>query len=122
VPEALPAATTDRMLLRLVLMNLVSNAIKYTQEGHVIVAIRFEQDAQVHTIQVTDTGCGIPAERHSDIFEPFTQLEPLKRKHTPGVGLGLTLVRESIKALGGRIELKSEVGRGSTFTIVLSRN
>jgi len=72
-----------------------------------------------HRLAVRDTGPGISPEQQTIIFEPFEQLEPIRQKHVPGVGLGLALVREMAGALGGRIELTSQVGAGSTFAVVL---
>ncbi len=116
-PEDLPPLTSDRRLVRLVLANLVSNALKFTERGTVDVALAHDEGG--HSIAVQDSGPGIPCEQRARIFEPFEQLEPLRTKHTPGVGLGLALAREMVTALGGRIELESEVGVGSTFTVVL---
>ncbi len=76
-------------------------------------------DLGVHRLAVIDSGPGIPADRQRLIFEPFTQLEPVRHKHTPGVGLGLALVERMVAALGGRVELRSELGCGSEFTVVL---
>jgi len=73
----------------------------------------------VHRLSVRDSGPGIPPDIHTHIFEPFEQLEPVHQKHTPGVGLGLALVREMVQALGGHVELESRVGAGSTFTVIL---
>ncbi len=95
----------------------MDNAIKYTERGSVEVAL--SKNNGTHRLAVTDTGPGIKPEHRGLIFEPFEQLEPLRRKHTPGVGLGLALVREMTGALGGRIELSSEVGVGSTFAVDL---
>lgn len=114
-PAALPLLESDRRLVRLVLSNLVDNAIKFTAAGEV--EIRLTQEDGEHRISVRDTGVGIPREQQRTIFEPFEQLEPISRKHTPGVGLGLALVQEMVTALGGRIELESEPGQGSTFTV-----
>ena len=115
--EGIPPANTDARLLRLVLGNLVGNAIKYTETGSVEVAI--DHGVRGHRIRVIDTGPGIPPEKQATIFEPFTQLESLRHKHTPGVGLGLTLVREMVKALGGQVMVSSRSGEGSTFSVVL---
>jgi len=116
-PADLPLLNSDRRLVRLVLSNLVDNAIKFTASGEV--EIRLTCEAGEHRIIVRDTGAGIPHELHRSIFEPFEQLEAISRKHTPGVGLGLALVQEMVAALGGRIELDSEPGRGSVFTVRL---
>lgn len=116
-PPDLPLLESDRRLVRLVLANLVDNAIKFTAAGEVEIRLSYA-DGQ-HRITVRDTGAGIPRELHRTIFEPFEQLEPISRKHTPGVGLGLALVHEMVTALGGQIELESEPGRGSTFTVLL---
>jgi signal transduction histidine kinase len=70
-------------------------------------------------VSVQDTGLGIPNEEREAIFEPFKQLENVKNKHRPGYGLGLAITRDAIEALGGRVELASEVNHGSCFTAVL---
>jgi PAS domain S-box-containing protein len=119
VPRDLPPARTDAKLFRHILANLVVNAIKYTDHGHV--EITLDHDERRHRVRVSDTGHGIPREKQATIFEPFTQLEALRQKHTPGVGLGLTLVRELVKVLGGTISVSSRVGAGSTFTLQLPR-
>jgi signal transduction histidine kinase len=117
--QALPAMVSDRRLLRLILGNLVGNAVKFTAQGSVDVAVDLRDDEfQVH---VSDTGPGIAPEVQGSIFEPFYQLEPTRNKHTPGVGLGLSLVQEMLSALGGRVELVSKVSEGSTFSVCLPR-
>jgi signal transduction histidine kinase len=108
---------TDPRLLRLVMSNLVSNGIRYTDAGSVTVAL--EQDGTGAVISVRDTGRGIPAEAQERIFEPFVQLEPLEKKHTPGVGLGLAIVRELVEQLRGDLTLESRVAEGSTFRLRL---
>ena len=113
----LPPLVTDCRLVRLILSNLIGNAIKFTEEGAVEVTLAHEDGA--HRLAVQDSGPGIPAEQQATVFEPFEQLEQLAHKHTPGVGLGLALVKEMVSALGGRIELDSEPGVGSTFSVVL---
>lgn len=108
---------TDPRLLRLTLVNLVGNAIKFTERGDV--RVRATPDADGYRFEISDTGPGIPPEEHARIFEPFAQLETRRQKHRPGFGLGLALVREMVTALGGRILVESEVGRGSTFILLL---
>lgn len=114
---AAPLLRSDPRILRLVVVNLVGNAVKFTQQGGVDVTVAYEDGA--HRIQVHDSGPGIPSEDHERIFEPFEQMEPVPNKHTRGVGLGLSIVKEIVEALKGRIELSSQVGSGSTFTVVL---
>jgi signal transduction histidine kinase len=116
-PEEVPALESDSRLLRLVLINLVMNALKYTPRGSVHVSVG--HGAQGHWFAVQDTGPGIPEQVRERIFQPFEQLEPIDHKHTPGLGLGLALVRELVAVLGGRIHVESAVGQGSTFTVVL---
>jgi signal transduction histidine kinase len=116
-PDDLPHLYTDRRLVRLVLGNLLDNAVKFTDRGGVDVTLAPAVGGV--SLTVRDTGPGIPPEQQAMIFEPFEHLEPLQRKHTPGVGLGLTVVKELVQSLGGRIEVASQVGRGSTFTVVL---
>jgi len=117
VAAELPPLRSDPRLLRVILSNLVDNAVKYTEQGRVEVALAW-RDGE-HHFSVSDTGPGIPPDQHALIFEPFEQLEPVRRKHTPGVGLGLALVKDLVEALGGQIRLRSEVGAGSTFTVSL---
>lgn len=113
----LPLLVSDRRLLGVVLVNLLQNAIKFTDTGRIGLAVG--ASAAGHVFRVTDTGRGISADDQARIFEPFEQLERLARKHTPGVGLGLTLVREMVGALGGNLALASTPGLGSTFTVTV---
>lgn len=110
---------SDPRLLRLVLVNLVSNAIKFTDSGGV--DLHFEERDGMYRFGVVDTGRGVAPEHRVRIFEPFEQLEVLSNKHGPGVGLGLALVRQIVNAMGGRIELHSSPGRGSTFVAAVPR-
>ena len=114
LPKDLPILCSDRLLVQMVIRNLLNNAIKYTDSGTVDVNVTFE-DGQ-HVVVVKDTGPGIPKEQHEFIFQPFEQLAPLQKKTKPGFGLGLSIASESMKALGGQIEIFSEIGKGSTFT------
>jgi protein-histidine pros-kinase len=106
---------TDPSLARVVLSNLVGNAVKFTTSGEVAVAVA--SGTREQAVTVSDTGPGIPEAERDRIFQPFEQLDPIRTKHLPGVGLGLALVREICAALGARVELRSEVGVGSTFTV-----
>ena len=108
---------TDQGILRLVLINLIDNAIKFTEQGEIRISL--ERQAEFLEITVADTGPGIPPERRVNIFEPFEQGEHVKHKHSPGVGLGLVIVRRMIGILGGSIRLESVEGAGSTFIVML---
>jgi signal transduction histidine kinase len=108
---------SDPKLVRLVIVNLVSNAVKFTDHGEVAVTVSSEGDLRV--VRVTDSGAGIPAAEQKRIFEPFQNLAPTKHKHLPGIGLGLSLARQIVDNLGGRIAVRSEPGRGSTFEVFL---
>jgi signal transduction histidine kinase len=107
---------SDPRLIRLIVGNLVGNAIKFTEKGRVTLAVSVADGAL--RIAVGDTGPGIPDEQKDRIFEPFEQVDPLRHKHLPGIGLGLALVREMTRILEGRILVESEVGRGSTFVVL----
>jgi signal transduction histidine kinase len=116
-PAAPPPLASDPRLCRLVVVNLVGNAVKFTLRGEVEVSVAWE--AGLHRVRVRDSGPGIPAQDQERIFEPFEQMEPVPNKHTRGIGLGLSIVKEMVEALHGRIELTSQVGVGSTFTVLL---
>lgn len=113
----LPPLESDARLVRLILINLVVNAVKFTVRGGIEISLAHVGGQ--HRITVRDTGVGIRPEHQAIIFEPFSQVESVNDKHKPGFGLGLALVRQMVDALGGQIELHSEVGVGSTFTVYL---
>jgi signal transduction histidine kinase len=108
----------DEGRLQQILVNLVSNAIKFTQAGAVQVHI-YCPDAAHWAMQVTDTGPGIPGEAHEYIFEPFRQVDGSVTRHYIGTGLGLSIVKQLTTLMAGRITLESQVGQGSTFTVLL---
>jgi signal transduction histidine kinase len=115
----------NRQLLDLVLDNLVSNAIKFTDPGGTITASCTLDDALV-TFAVTDTGCGIPPEEQSRIFERFYQVERSRtgagKTGERGTGLGLSIVRHAAGAMQATIRLESEIGRGTRVAIMLPRS
>jgi signal transduction histidine kinase len=111
------SSETFDLSTRLVIVNLVSNAVKFTDHGRVAVTVSSEGDSRV--VRVTDSGAGIPAAEQKRIFEPFQNLAPTKHKHLPGIGLGLSLAHQIVDNLGGRIAVQSEPGRGSTFEVFL---
>ncbi|MGD8525365.1 MAG: ATP-binding protein [Thioalkalispiraceae bacterium] len=109
----------DEVRLKQVIVNLVSNAAKFTHEGEVDVTISGQraEGNQYHLhVEVTDTGIGIPQEKIPSIFEPFQQLSP-DRIANKGVGLGLPICKKIIEAMHGELQASSVVGKGSTFYI-----
>lgn len=116
-PEGKLLARTDARIVQLVLLNLVMNAVKYTEAGGVSVGV--EGWHQGWRFRVRDTGPGIPPEAQARVFEPFEHMERLDNKSKPGVGLGLTLVREMVAVLGGVVTVTSQLGVGSEFTVEL---
>ena len=119
-PESNLDFTSDIRLMRLVLVNLVANALKFTDRGEVVVTVN-SQDERCE-LTVVDTGPGIEPSLTMTVFEPFFQGEgATHRQYTQGAGLGLSLVREMLNALGGSIELESTLGVGSTFRISVPR-
>ncbi|OFV88251.1 MAG: hypothetical protein A3J75_06435 [Acidobacteria bacterium RBG_16_68_9] len=116
--EGAPVAlVTDSVKVRTILRNLVTNAAKFTARG--AITLRFRIREETVRIAVSDTGVGIAPEDQERIFDPFRQLdESLTREHR-GVGLGLALSRRLARILGGDVEVESQVGVGSTFTLVL---
>jgi len=109
--------TADRIRLRQILDNLLSNAIKFTPDGGSIDVSAQETGTEIR-ITVADTGVGIAAEDHGKVFDEFAQVGDPNARHA-GTGLGLTLTRRLVEAHGGHIELQSELGCGSQFTVCL---
>lgn len=105
-----------------IIMNLINNALKFTQNGHVsVIAKLFEKTEEKATVyfEIVDTGIGIPEDKLQSVFESFSQGSIEVNRKYGGTGLGLTIVKKLIELLGGEINLKSEVGKGSTFTFKL---
>jgi signal transduction histidine kinase/CheY-like chemotaxis protein len=116
VPDALIA---DIYRLRQVIVNLVGNAIKFTQAGEVVVSVLMAEpqgDGRMLEFAVRDTGIGISAEAAARLFRPFEQADAATTRKFGGTGLGLAISRQLVELMGGRIRLESEAGKGSTFT------
>ena len=111
------AIQTDGTKLRQMLVNLLSNGIKFTDHGEVRVECSVE--GGVLSVRIADTGAGIPAENIDDIFEPFWQAEQTATRRTGGTGLGLSVTRKLARLLGGDVAVASKVGAGSTFVLTL---
>jgi len=125
VDPATPIMTTDATKVQQILYNLLSNAIKFTAEGEVRLTVRpaaepaeGDRGPQV-AFAVADTGPGIARDEQLRIFERFTQLDSSYTRRYRGTGLGLSIVKELTGLLGGTVSVDSEVGRGSTFTVLL---
>lgn len=114
-----PVVSTDRLILRQALVNLLDNAIKYSPVG-ATVSLRIALRNPQHVVmEVTDQGPGISVQHRSRVFERFYRVDPSRSRESAGAGLGLAIAEWAVKVLGGSIELESEEGRGATFRIVL---
>jgi len=111
----------DPSLVARILVNLISNAIKFTNEGGVTVKVK-NKSASFVQFEVVDTGIGIAPEARSKLFRRFSQLSAGGTRKEPGTGLGLAITRELVKMHGGKIDVRSEVGKGTTFTFTLRRS
>ena len=112
----------DELRLRQILYNLIGNAIKFTEKGEIELRLTAAEHSASGTtlgFEVRDTGCGIPADRIPSIFDRFTQADRFPTRSHQGTGLGLAIVRQLVEAMGGSIEVRSQEGAGSTFSISL---
>jgi signal transduction histidine kinase len=119
-PPANAYVRTDPDKLRQIMINLVSNAVKFTAPGGRI-TVRCTIEEKIVSIHVTDTGIGIPRDKQESVFEPFVQLDRGLTRTTEGTGLGLPISRGLARGMDADIKLQSEDGVGSTFTIALPR-
>jgi len=108
----------DPLRLRQILVNLIGNALKFTEHGEIVVTVERDPEAKqpgaLH-FMVTDTGIGIPADKVGEIFTDFSQVDSSTTRRYGGTGLGLAIVRRLVNLMGGRVWVESEFGRGSTF-------
>ncbi|MCA0452584.1 MAG: PAS domain-containing protein [Chloroflexi bacterium] len=117
-PQLPETVVADPERLKQVVINLLSNASKFTDTGYVKIELA-RNDADTWKISVSDSGLGIPSHAQETIFEEFRQVDGSTRRQHGGTGLGLAIVRKLVLMMGGNIRLKSEVGAGSTFTIIM---
>jgi signal transduction histidine kinase len=108
----------DRDRVRQILLNLLTNAMKFTPRGGGI-TVRCERDGDRVLVRISDTGVGIPGDQHEAIFEPFVQAHRTLVEPTRGVGLGLAISRDLARGMGGDVTVESMVGAGSTFTLTM---
>jgi signal transduction histidine kinase len=111
--------TTDSAKLKHILQNLINNAIKFTSQGSVSITAKYISQARAAQFQVADTGIGIPQEMLPSIFEMFHQVDSSETRTYGGVGIGLYIVKKYTDLLGGEIEAKSALGKGTTFTLTI---
>lgn len=115
------ALVADETRILQILQNLLSNALKFTSDGSIVLSLNVveqNQSIELH-IDVSDTGIGISPEKQSAIFDPFSQAESDTTRRFGGTGLGLSITRDLVQAMNGTLNLTSEVGKGSRFTIVV---
>jgi two-component system sensor histidine kinase ChiS len=117
VPDDLAAVSADENRLIQILQNVIGNAIKFTESGSV--TVRAKERGQMVELQVIDTGIGIPADKMEDIFIAFEQGDGGTARQYGGTGIGLSITKQLVELHQGTIEVQSEVGKGSTFTITL---
>jgi signal transduction histidine kinase len=118
--ENVGALTADSMRLKQILLNLLSNACKFTKEGEVALRIRKVADGRDWVeLAVADTGIGLTAEQQAKLFQEFTQADSLTARRYGGTGLGLALSRKLARMMGGDVTVTSEAGKGSVFTVRL---
>ncbi len=129
VPKSLPSFDFDKDKVEKILFNLISNAIKFTEQGSVELSVYSQEKTESPTatpngitfllLTVSDTGIGISAEKQKHIFDRFYQIDDSSTRKQQGTGIGLALTKELVGLMGGKIELESELGKGSTFKVFL---
>jgi two-component system phosphate regulon sensor histidine kinase PhoR len=118
VPESLPPAAVDAFLIEQMLVNLLDNALKYTEKGEVAVCIDQEEKGWIR-IEVSDTGIGISEEHIPRLFERFYVVDTSRSRKLGGTGLGLSIVKHIAQSHGGNVSVESRAGRGSRFIVRL---
>lgn len=120
-PPKLPPVISDRQKVKQIVLNLLSNALKFTPQGSVQVTAEYDSAKRQYTVAVKDTGIGISAEEQARVFEDFRQVDASVTREYGGTGLGLAICRRLARMLDGTITLQSSPGEGSTFTLTLPR-
>jgi signal transduction histidine kinase len=122
VQPGLSVIRTDRQKVKQILLNLLTNALKFTPRGSVAVTCAHQRASREIAIAVRDTGIGIAETDQARIFEAFSQADPVSTRETGGTGLGLAICQRLAAVLGGRITLESKVRHGSTFTLIIPQS
>lgn len=118
-PQVPVHLVTDLLKLKQILINLVGNALKFTEKGQVTVTLRTDPESGKPTrLEIEDSGIGVPPDRLAAVFEAFEQVDSGTNRRHGGTGLGLTITKALCAEMGYRIEVESEVGKGSTFAVV----
>lgn len=121
LPRSMTPIQTDEQMLRQVLINLLGNALKFTEKGAITVSVQLEQSTKRPVqLDVQDTGPGIPQDQIERIFDPFHQVDSGQSKKHEGTGLGLSIARTLCHSLGYQLEVQSKLGEGSTFSVILN--
>lgn len=120
-PADIPLLTTDEAKLSQILRNFISNAIKFTERGEVLIWASYERDDDTVTFSVRDTGIGIAEADHEIIFQEFGQIANPIQRRVKGTGLGLPLSKQLAELLGGKVGLQSALGQGSIFSVTVPR-
>jgi len=121
LPDQEVSMVTDAGKLRQALVNLLGNAVKFTDQGEVCIRARYEGESEAVVFEVEDTGIGIAPQHLPRVFEAFWQVDQAPTRKVGGTGLGLHVTRRLVRLLGGEVSARSVVGQGSCFTIKVSR-
>ncbi len=123
LPRMAPEMKNDPQRFKEIASNLLQNAVKYTDQGLIIVTLHESKAPDNIVLEVSDTGVGIPTNALSSVFDPFIQVHKTSTEHSRGgIGLGLSIVKKHIEQMNGKIAVESELGKGSKFKITFPRN
>jgi signal transduction histidine kinase len=123
LPRTAPRMKNDPQRFKEIASNLLQNAVKYTDQGLIVVCLQETKVPDKIVLEVSDTGVGIPANALSSVFDPFIQVHKTSTEHSRGgIGLGLSIVKRHIEQMNGKISVETELGKGSKFKIVFPRN
>ena len=112
----------DEIRIRQVMLNIINNAIKYTQAGSVRIGVSYDRQKQMLRVAVTDTGIGIRASDMEKLYNSFQRLDETKNRNIEGTGLGLNITKRLVELMNGSVRAESEYGRGSTFTVEMRQD